>query len=100
MNEIVINWGIVTTLSVLLGFVINQVLAYFGVRLSVQVKKSVVFAVAVAASAYFASTGGYELPPLGDDPAIYALALLSLATSAFKVAQLVYDRLWQELIAA
>ena len=100
MNEIIINWTIVTTASVLLGFIINQVLAYFNVKLSVQVKKAVVFAVAVALSGYFATSGGYDLPELGENPAVYALALLSLATSAFKVAQLVYDKLWQELVDA
>ena len=100
MNEIIIIWTIVTTASVLLGFIINQALAYFNVELSVQVKKAVVFAVAVALSGYFASTGGYDLPVLGDDPSLYALALLSLATSAFKVAQLVYDKLWMELVDA
>ena len=100
MNEIIINWTTVMGVSVLLGFVINQALAYFNVRLSDQVKKAVVFAVAVVMSAFFASNGGYELPALGEDPAVYALALLSLATSAFKVAQLIYDKLWQELVAA
>ena len=56
MNEIIINWTIVTTASVLLGFIINQVLAYFNVKLSAQIKKAVVFAVAVALSGYFATS--------------------------------------------
>ena len=102
MNEIVINWSIVTAASVLVGFVINQALAYFDINLSGRAKKYVVFAVAVGLSGYFALSGGYDfyLPDPGADPAVYALALLSLATSAFKTAQVVYDKLWSSLVAA
>ena len=100
MNEIVINWSIVTGASVLLGFIINQGLAYFDIDISSQAKKLVVFGVAVGLSGYFAVSGGYDLPDPGADPAVYALALLSLATSAFKAAQKVYDVIWQNLVRA
>lgn len=100
MNEIVINWGIVTTATVLLGFVINQAASWVGLDLSGNVKRSVVFGVAVALSGYFAYTGGYDLPDPGADPAVFALALLSLATSAFKVAQQIYDKFWTNLLSA
>ena len=99
MNEIVINWSIVTGATVLLGFVINQALTYFDVDLSGQAKKLIVFLVAVGLSGYFAWQGGYELPGV-EDPMVFALALLSLAVSAFKVAQQVYDVIWQNLLKA
>jgi len=100
MNEIVVNWTIVTGASVLLGFIINQALAYFDVDLSGQAKKVIVFLVAVGLSGYFAWSGGYELPIAGDDPMVFALALVSLAGSAFKVAQQIYDVIWQRLLKA
>ena len=100
MNEIVINWSIVTAASVLLGFIINQALAYFDIDISGQDKKYVVFGVAVGLSGYFAYNGGYDLPDPAADPSVFALALLSLATSAFKAAQAVYDKLWQALVKA
>ena len=102
MDEIVINWSIVTCASVLLGFIINQALAYFDINLSNQSKKYVVFGVAVGLTGYFAVSGGYGsyLPDPGADPAVYALALLSLATTAFKAAQKVYDVIWSELVSA
>ena len=100
MNDIVINWSIVTTASVLLGFIINQALAYFDITVSGPVRKAVVFGVAVALSGYVAVSGGYDLPDPAVDPSVYALALLSLATSAFKAAQLIYDKLWSALVAA
>ena len=100
MNEIVVNWSIVTGASVLLGFIINQGLAYFDIKVSSEVKKLVVFGVAVGLSGYFALSGGYDLPDPAVDPSVYALALLSLATSAFKVAQKIYDVIWSALVAA
>lgn len=99
MNEIVINWGIVTAASVLLGFVVNQALAYFGVKLSLQYKKLVVFIVSLGLSGYFAYSGGFELPGV-EDPMAFGLALVSLATSAMKAAQVIYDRLWKALLKA
>ena len=99
MNEIVVNWSIVTGASVLLGFIINQALAYFDISLSSQYKKLIVFLVAVGLSGYFAWSGGYDLPGV-EDPMVFALALLSLAGSAFKVAQQVYDVIWQNLLKA
>ena len=99
MNEIVVNWSIVTGASVLLGFIINQALAYFDVSLSAQYKKLIVFLVAVGLSGYFAWSGGYELPG-AEDPMVFALALVSLAGSAFKVAQQIYDVIWQRLLKA
>jgi len=99
MNEIVVNWSIVTGASVLLGFIINQALAYFDVVLEAQYKKLVVFLVAFGLSGYFAWSGGYEFPG-ADDPMVFALALVSFAGSAMKVAQQIYDRLWTALVKA
>lgn len=103
MNEIVINWAIVTAATVLLAFVINQAATWGGLKLSETTKKGVAFGVAVVLSGYFAYSGvngGFNLPDPGADPAVFALALLSLATAAFKVAQQVYDKLWLGLIDA
>ena len=99
MNEIVINWSIVTAASVLLGFIVNQALAYFDVNLEAQYKKLVVFIVALGLSGYFAWSGGYDLPG-AEDPMVFALALASFAGSAMKVAQQIYDRLWTALVKA
>jgi hypothetical protein len=98
--DIVINWSLVTAASVILGFILNQVAAWAGLEISQVAKKGVVFAVALALSGYFAYSGGFDLPDPAADPAVFALALGSIATSAFKVAQQVYDRFWVNLVAA
>jgi len=103
MDEIVVNWTLVTAATVLLAFVVNQAAAWGGLELSATTKKGVAFGVAVLLSGYFAysgANGGFNLPDPGADPAVFALALLSLATTAFKVAQQVYDKLWLGLIDA
>ncbi len=100
MDEIVINWTLVTVATVVLGFVLNQGAAWAGLKIDVTAKKAIVYAVALSLSGYFAANGGFDLPDPAVDPAVFALALGSIATSSFKVAQLIYDRVWQELLAA
>jgi len=101
MDEIVVNEGLVIAATVLLGFIFNQALAYFGVELEAKYKKLIVFALAVGLSAYAMTQAGLpELPDVAADPSQFALALLGVATLNFKIAQAVYDRLWQALIRA
>lgn len=39
-----------------------------------------------------------NLPSFAGDPTAYALALLATATTVFKAAQLLYDRIWKKVI--
>jgi len=99
--EIVIDWGIVTLLTVPLGYLANLALGWVAGKLGKEygtiAKKVVVYAGAIGLAFYFAFEQGASLPPIGDDPGGFILALAMLATLAFKVAQEIYDRLWQKL---
>jgi len=98
--EIVVNWAVVTVATVILGFILNQALTWAGVSLSAQVKKLIVFAVAVGLSGYFAYSGGVSLPDPGADPFQFAAALLAMSAAVFKTAEVVYDKLWTGLVNA
>ena len=98
--EIVVNWAAVTAVTVILGFILNQALAWAGVSLSMNVKKTIVFVVSVGLVGYFAYSGGIQLPDPGADPFQFAAALLAASTAVFKVAEAVYDKIWKELVTA
>jgi hypothetical protein len=101
MDEIVVNESLVIAATVLLGFIFNQVLAYFGIELETKYKKLIVFVLAVGLSAYAMTQAGLPgLPDVSADPSEFALMLLGVATLNFRVAQVVYDRLWQALLQA
>ncbi len=101
MDEIVVSEGAILFFTVILSFIFNQALAYFGVDLKEAAKKGIVFVFAVGLTAFAMLEAGLpELPDVGADPSAFALALLGAATLNFKVAQVAYDRLWQALIRA
>jgi hypothetical protein len=97
--DIVVSGGLVTAVTVILAFILNQGLKWAGIEISELAKKLVVFVVAVALTGYSAYQGGLPVPPSGD-PMELAAFLLAGATTVFKVAQLVYDKLWQGLVKA
>ena len=99
MDEIVVNEGAVLFFILVLSFIFNQALAYFGIELEDRYKKLVVFLVAVGLTAFAMVEAGLpELPDAGADPSAFSLALLGAATLNFKVAQIAYDRLWKALL--
>ena len=98
--EIVVNWAAVTAITVILGFILNQALAWAGVSLSANVKKAIVFVVSVALVGYSAYSGGVQLPDPAADPFQFAAAVLAVATAVFKVSEAVYDKIWKELLSA
>ena len=98
--DIVVPAGLVTVATVVLAFVINQALKWAKVELSETVKKGIVFAVATGLTGYFGYQAGFPLGDPAADPMGFALALLAAATAVFKVAQPIYDRVWQGLLAA
>jgi hypothetical protein len=98
--EIVVNWAAVTVATVIVGFILNQALVWAGVSLSANVKKGIVFVLSVAMVGYFAYSGGIVLPDPGADPFQFAAALLAVAAAVFKVAQSVYDKIWEGLVNA
>ena len=97
--DIVVDGTLVTLATVILAFILNQAAAWAGLELSELAKKLVVFAVAVGLTGFSAYRGGLPVPPSGD-PMELAAFLLAGATAVFKVAQPVYDKIWQELIKA
>ena len=97
--EIVVNGTLVTVVTVILGFILNQGAAWAGLELSTLAKKLVVFAAAVGLTGYSAYQGGFPLPT-GAEPFELAFALLASAAVVFKTAQPIYDLIWQKLIAA
>ncbi len=110
--DIVVNWGTVASATLLLGFLLNQGyvfasqllrnIPFFAGRLpkslSSGTKKLVVYLAAVLMTVSFADFSG--LLPSGADPDLFVSAILAYATTVFKVAQSIYDRLWQPLISA
>ena len=97
--EIIVDGGAVTVATVILAFILNQAAAWAGIELSELARKLVVFVVAVGLVGYFAYRGGFALPASGD-PMELAAYLLAAATTVFKVAQPVYDKIWQGLLRA
>ena len=97
--EIVVNGTLVTAATVILAFILNQVASWAGLELSEFAKKLVVFVVATGLTGYSAYNGGLPIPPSGD-PMELALFLLAGSTAVFKVAQPVYDKIWQSLLRA
>ncbi len=101
MDEIVVNETLVIGATVILGFVINQIAAWAGIEVSANAKKGIVFVVAVGLSAFAMFEAGLpDLPDVAADPTGFGLALLGVATLNFKIAQAVYDRIWQGLLRA
>ncbi len=101
IDEIVVAEGLVIAFTVILGFIINQAAAWAGFSFSEVAKKAIVFVVAGALSAFAMVEAGLpELPDVAADPNGFALALLSVTTLNFKIAQPVYDKLWQGLLKA
>jgi hypothetical protein len=100
MEDILIDWVLVTGIATVLAFVINQAAAWGGLEVSIPVKKGVAFAVSLGLAAYFAFQGNLGLPDPAVDPMAFAVALLASATLVFKAAQQVYDRVWSGLISA
>ena len=97
--NIVINGTLVTVVTVVLAFILNQGAAWAGLELSTLAKKLVVFAVATGLTGYTAvHSGGFPLPT--DDPMALATALLAYSTAVFKIAQPVYDQIWTALLEA
>jgi len=96
--DIVVSGALVTAASVILAFILNQGAAWAGLGLSELAKKLVVFVVAVGLTGYTAYQGGISLP--SGDPMQLSVALLAYATAVFKVAQPLYDKIWQNLLAA
>ena len=97
--DIVVSGTLVTAVTVILGFILNQGAAWVGLELSALAQKLVVFVVAVGLTGYSAYQGGLPVPPSGD-PMELAAFLLAGAAAVFKVAQPVYDKIWQGLLRA
>jgi len=98
MDGIVVNEALIVGAIVIVGFVINQAAAWAGYSFSASAKKAIVFLVSAGLSAYAMYEAGLpELPDVAADPSGFALALLGVATLNFKIAQAVYDRIWQGL---
>lgn len=110
--DIVVNWGTVASATLLLGFLLNQgyvfvsqllrKIPFFSDRLpeslSDATKKVVVYVSAVLMTVSFADFSG--LMPDVSDPSLFVSAIFAYATTVYKVAQSIYDRLWQPLIRA
>mgnify|MGYP001560938705 FL=1 len=97
--DIVVDGGLVVAETVILSFILNQAAAWVGLELSALARKLVVFVVAVGLTGYSAYQGGLPVGPSGD-PMELAAFLLAGATAVFKVAQPVYDKIWQGLLRA
>ena len=97
--DIVVDGASVTALTVIVAFILNRGAAWAGLELSTLAKKLVVFVAAVGLTGYSAYNGGFESLPF-EDPLALASALLAQATVIFKVAQPVYDKIWQGLVRA
>ena len=97
--DILVDGSLVVAATVILGFILNQAVTWAGLELSELAKKLIVFAVAVAITGYSAYRGGLPVPPTGD-PMTFAAYLLAAAGAVFKVAQPIYDTIWQGLVRA
>ena len=111
--EIIVDWGRVASYTVILAFVLNQgyaVLAGFlrrfsgrfpflgglPTRLTNTVKKTVTYSVAVVMTFVFADLATLVMPD-GSNPTLFISTVMSYALTVFKVAEQIYDRLWQPL---
>ena len=96
----VVSEVLVIGATVILGFILNQGAKWLGLKPSENVKKGVVFVTATVLSGYALLQSGVDLPDPVANPIGFALALTSVATLNFKIAQPDYDRLWKGLLAA
>jgi hypothetical protein len=111
--EIIVDWGLVASTTVLLGFVLNQgytlvasflrrfadrfpFLGGLPANLADKTKKLVTYVTAVTMTVAFADLSTIVLPG-SEEPAAFISAVLVYATTIFKFAQQIYDRLWQPL---
>ena len=108
MDEIAVNWTIVTGAAMLLGFLFNQVFKALAKKWPafepvLAYKKHVVFLVALGLAMYFTAQSAI-IPPLDlNDPASYSgfgILLAGYATSAFKVAEKIYDVVGKDVLEA
>lgn len=108
MDEIVINWTLVTAGSLFLGFLFNQVLKLLSkqfpsLKPTVQVKKGVIFVTALGLAVFFTAQSAI-IPPLDlSDPASFSgfgILLTGYAGLAFKIAQKIYDVIGKDLLEA
>jgi hypothetical protein len=114
--EIAVDWGQVASATVILGFVLNQGYALvagflrgFADRvpflgrlpesLTDEAKKLVTYVTAVAMTLAFADLASIVLPG-SEDPALFISVVITYATTVFKFAQQIYDKLWQPLRSA
>ncbi len=100
MSEVLIDWVLVAGIATVLAFVINQAALWAGLEISGNVKRGVAFAVSLGLAAFFAYQGDLDLPDPAADPMAFALALLAAGTLVFKAAQLIYERIWENLVSA
>lgn len=98
--EIVVPAGAITVATVVLGFILNQALKYFGLELSLFWKKAIVFLVALALTGYFGVQSGLPLPDPSADLVAFVGALLAYAGAIFKAAQSVYDAIGKGIFEA
>ena len=96
----------------ILAFIINQAYTWLWGKLwgkgkfealpelTSRAKKLVVFVVATGLAGYSGLRLDVALPDPAADPVLFASTLLAFATAVFKAAQVVYDRVWTELIRA
>lgn len=98
--EIIVPGTMITVATVIAAFILNQAMAWLGLEVSELWRKAIVFLVAVAITGYYGVQAGFPLPDPGTAPADFAVALLAAATAVFKVAQSVYDKIWQSLLKA
>ena len=100
MEEVLIDWAVVSGAAVVLAFVINQAAAWLGYSASDNVRKGVAFSASFALAGYFALQGDLGIPDFDADPVAFAFALMGASVLVYKAAQQIYDRLWQGLLDA
>ena len=108
MDEIAINWTIVTFASLFVGFLFNQVFKVLVKRWPkleplLDLKKAVIFLVALGLAVFF-TAASTVIPPLDlSDPSTFSafgILLAGYATTAFKAAQKIYDVIGKEVLEA
>ena len=100
MEEVLIDWAVVSGAAVVLAFVINQAAAWAGLEISGNVKRGVAFGASFALAGYFALQGDLGLPDFAADPVEFAFSLMAVSVLVYKAAQQIYERVWENLIAA
>jgi hypothetical protein len=100
--EIVIDWLVVTGVTVALAWVVNSGIPLLGKlfgqawELSELVKKAVAFSASVGLVYFWRPP--LDLPDPALDPFLFVGALLGQAEVVFKAAQEVYDHIWKGII--